>query len=108
MTKTQFMQKRCTEMCDFCMTALMFLTGHEIKARTHAHVESAHFQMRCLIRTWKAFGLWLHASQALMRHLVGKCVISAWVWVLAISKYPLKCVPAILALSHSSGYFNIQ
>ncbi len=29
-------------------------------------------------------GLWLRASQALMLHLVGKCTISTWAWVLAI------------------------
>ncbi len=30
-------------MCDLRMAALMFVTGHGIKARTHAHAEIAHF-----------------------------------------------------------------
>ena len=61
--------------------ALMFPTGHGIKARSYAHVEITH---RCIIRTWEARGLWSHASEALMMHLIGKCAISAWAWVLAI------------------------
>ena len=32
-------ENRCVQMCDFCMVALMFLTGHGIKAKTHAHGE---------------------------------------------------------------------
>ncbi len=65
-------------MCDFCMAALMFLTGQGIKARTHACGEITHFPTGCIIRTWKALGLWPCASQALMMHLIGKCAISAW------------------------------
>ena len=30
-------ERGCVEMCNFCMAALMFLSGHGIKARTHAH-----------------------------------------------------------------------
>ncbi len=77
-------EKRCAEMHDFHMAILMFLTGHGIKARTHAHAEIAHVPTRCIIRTWKALGLWLHAHQAPMMHLNGKFAISAWAWVLDI------------------------
>ena len=52
----------CAEMHNFCM----FLTGHRIKARTHASVEIAHFPNRGIIITWKALSLLPHASQALM------------------------------------------
>ena len=84
-TKAQFIQKNgCVEMCNFHMAALTFNTGHVIKARTHACIEIAHFPSWCIIRTWKALGLWSHASQALMVHLVGKCANSARAWVLAI------------------------
>ena len=76
-------EKGCMEMRDFHMAGLMFLTGHEIKARTHAHVEITHFLTQCIIRTWKALGLQPHNSQAGMMHLIGKCVISIWAWVLA-------------------------
>ena len=78
-------------MHDFCKVALMFLTGHGIKGRTHAHVEIAHFLTWCIIRTWEAqvagwgaFSLWPHTSRALMMHLIGKCVISTQIWDLAI------------------------
>ena len=64
------------------------LTGNEMKARTHANVESAHFPMRCITRTWKALRLQHRASQALVMHLVGKCAISAEAWFLGIY-YPL-------------------
>ena len=67
-------EKGCTDMCDFCMAALMFLTGHGMKVRTHAHVEIAHSPTWCIIRTWKALCLQPHASQALLIHLGGKCV----------------------------------
>ncbi len=61
MTKTQFMQRRgCAEMCNFCMAALVFLTGYGIKARTHAHAEITHFPTLCIIKTWKALDL--HAA----------------------------------------------
>ena len=36
-------EKGCVKMCDFCLAASMFLTGHGIKAGTHAYVEIAHF-----------------------------------------------------------------
>ena len=50
-------EKACAEMHDFCMAAVVFLTGHGIKARTHAHAEITHFLMRGIIRTWKALSL---------------------------------------------------
>ena len=74
-------EKWCTEMCNFRMAALMFLTGHGIK--TYAHSEIAHFPTQFIIRTWKALALWPRASQTMM-HLIGKCAISTWTWVLAI------------------------
>ena len=80
-------EKGCVEMLDFCMAALMFHTGHGTKARTHAHMEITHFQTQCNISTWKALGLQPHASQALMMQLIGKCMISAWIWVLTIFSY---------------------
>ncbi len=52
MTKTHFMQKRSVH--KFHMARLTFLTTHGIKARTHAHVEIAHFPTRCIIRAWEA------------------------------------------------------
>ena len=73
-------EKGCTEMHDFCM----FLTGHWIKARTHAHVEITHFSMRCIIMAWEAWDNRPSAFQILMMHSVGKCAISAQAWVLAI------------------------
>ena len=74
----------CAEMCHFCMVAFMFLTNDGIKVRALAHAEIIHFPTRCIIRTRKALTLQPHASQALTMHLVGKCMISAWAWVLAI------------------------
>ena len=71
------------------MAALMFLAGRGIKARSHAHAESTHFPTQCIIKTWKALSLWLHASQALKMHHVGKCVIPTWAWVLAITPFHL-------------------
>ena len=55
-------EKGCEEMCNFRMTVLMSLTGHEIKARTHTHGEMAQFPTWRIIRTWKALGLWPCAS----------------------------------------------
>ena len=82
-------------MHNFCMTALMFLTGHGKKARTHAHAEVAHLPTRCIIRAWEARGLRLSAFQVLMMHQVGKkCVISTWSWVLALFFYNVEwCIP---------------
>ena len=57
--------KRCAEMCDLCMYPLMFLTGHGIKARTHAHAEITHFPN----------GVY-HQGLGITR--------PAWAWVLAI------------------------
>ena len=71
-------EKRCAEMCDLRMAALMFITGHGIKAKSNANVETAHFPFRCIIRTWEALILWPCAYHALMMHLIGKCAISAW------------------------------
>ena len=50
-------EKGCVKMCNFCMAALIFLTGHGIIARSHGHVLIAHFQTWCIIRTWKTLGL---------------------------------------------------
>ena len=77
-------EKGCVEICGFCMAALMFPTDHGIKARTHVRAEIAHFPTQCIITNWKAIGLWPRASQALMMLFIGKCVISAWPWGLAI------------------------
>ena len=65
-------------MIDFCMAALMFLTGHEIKARTHTCVKIAHFLTQRSIRTWKSLNLQPHASQALVMYLIGKCAFCAY------------------------------
>ena len=52
------------------------------EARTHAHAEITYFPTRCIIGSWKAISLQPHASQGLMMHLVRKCAIAAWAWVL--------------------------
>ena len=39
-------EKGCMEMCDFHMAAMMYLTGHGLKARAHALVKITHFPMR--------------------------------------------------------------
>ena len=62
-------EKGCAEMHDFCMAALMFCTGHGIKAGIHACTEITLFPKKCIIRTWKALSLWPCASQAQMMHL---------------------------------------
>ena len=79
-------EKVCAEICDFCMAALMFLTDHGTKARTHAHVEITYSPTLSIIRMWKALCLWPCASQVLWMLLIGKCTISAWTWVLAIMR----------------------
>ena len=61
-------EKGCVEMRDSHMAALMYLTGHGIKARTHAHVEIAHFPTQCIIRAWESQGRGQSASQVLMMH----------------------------------------
>ena len=33
-------ENRCVEMCNFCMVDLLFLTGHGIKAGTHANAKT--------------------------------------------------------------------
>ena len=78
-------EKGHAEMHDIHMEALMFLAGHGIRARTHAHVRITHFPTCCAIRTWKALTLWPRASQALMMHVLGKYAISSSAWVLDIS-----------------------
>ena len=77
LTKTIHAEKGCAEICNFRMAASMFLRGHGIKARTHAHGEIAHFPTWCTIGTWKALSLQPHASQGLMMRLIGKCAFSA-------------------------------
>ena len=84
MTKTIHAEKRCAEMWNLHMDALTFLTDHGLKANTHICVKIAHFPTQCIIRTWKDLGLCPCASQALMMHLVGKCVVFAQAWVLAM------------------------
>ena len=74
-------EKGCVEMYAFHMASLIVLTGHGIKARTHAHAEITHIPTQCIIRTWKALGLWPHDSQPVMMHLVAECVISAFAWI---------------------------
>ena len=37
-------EKGCAELRDFCMAAIMFLTGHWIEARTHVHADIANFR----------------------------------------------------------------
>ena len=83
-------EKGCAEMHNFCVAALMFLAGHGIKARTHAHTEIAHFPTQYIIRTWREISLQPCASQALMVHLIGKCAISTWAWVPAIMSKKIK------------------
>ncbi len=63
---------------------LMFLTGNGIKTRTHACKEHCTFPNQVNHQNLGALGLRSCASHALMMHLVGKCAISAWAWVLAI------------------------
>ena len=77
-------EKGYVEMLDFHVAALLFLTGHGIKSRTHACAEITHLPNWCTIRAWKALGLWPRSPQALPIHLIRKCAISAWAWVLAI------------------------
>ena len=76
--------KGCAEMRNFHIDALMVLKGDGINVRTHAHAEIAHIPTQYIIKSWKALGLCPCASQAQMMHLVGKSVISAQPWVLAI------------------------
>ncbi len=65
-TKT-LAENRSAEMCNFWTIALMlFLTGNGTKARTHVHVEIAHFPTSFIIRTRKVLGLLPRASQVLM------------------------------------------
>ena len=66
-------------MHDFSMAALMFNTGHGIKAWAYAHVEITHFPNELQDQDLgSTAGCGPHAFQALMMHLVGKCVISTW------------------------------
>ena len=84
MSKTIHAEKWYAILPDFCMAALVFLTGHAIKARTHAHAKIAHFPTRHIIIIWKALVLQPHVSQDLMMHLVMECAISSQAWVLSI------------------------
>ena len=61
---TLYAGKGCVEMHDFHTAAMMYLTGHGIEARTHAHTEIAHFLMQCMTSAWKAPGLQLRAPQS--------------------------------------------
>ena len=47
-------EKGYVEMQDFCSAALMFLTGHGIKARIHVRAEIAHCPTQFIIKTWEA------------------------------------------------------
>ncbi len=69
------------------MAASMFLSGHGIKAKTHDHADITYFPIGCISTAWEAQGHRPSAFQALVMHLVGKCAISAWAWVLAIWFY---------------------
>ena len=77
-------EKWCVEIHNFCMADLLFFTGHGVKARTHVHEEIIHFPAQCIIRTWNALDPRPCASQALTMRVHGKCVISAWSWLLAL------------------------
>ncbi len=74
--------EKCAEICDFCMAASTFLTGHGIKARTHAHAEITNFLSRCTIRTWKALSLML--PRPWWCTLLGNVWFPNWAWDLAI------------------------
>ena len=113
MAKTHFMQKRGVQKKgDFCMAASMFLTGHGIKARTHAHAIIVYFPTRCIIRNWNALSLQPRASQGLMMHIVGNSMISAWAWFLAICMHigSYKYMTDIVCVEHKLGrtpYMNM-
>ena len=52
-------------------------------ARTHAHVEIAHFPTKCIIMAWEAGVHRPSPFQVLMMHLVVKCALFARAWDLA-------------------------
>ena len=54
---------------------------------------------RCIIRTWKALSLWPRAFQTLILHLVGKCTISTWAWVLAFIPWPVRNIKTAMQKS---------
>ena len=54
--------------------------------KTHVHAEIAYFPVTCIIRAWKARRCRPRDIQVQMMHLVQKCVISTWAWVLAFIK----------------------
>ena len=94
-------EKGCSKRHTFHMTALIFLTGHGIKARTHACVEITYLPTRCIIRTRKALSLQSRASQAMMMHLIGNfrkgigsCYIDTAILIL-IRLVFLTCSPSL-------------
>ena len=102
----------CAEIHDLYLTALMFLTGHGIRARTHSHVEITHFPTWCTTRTWTALGLRLRASHALMMLLVGKmCNFRMDMGSSYNVKYTFKTdcrTNCIFALRYHSYYLKMQ
>ena len=82
MTNTQFMEKRGVWKCVFLRDCLEVSYRSWDKSKNPCSCRNC--TIWCINRTWKALDPWLHASQALMKHLVGKCAISAGAWVLAI------------------------
>ena len=83
-TKTQLMQKRGVQKCMIphgCLD-VSYRSWHKSKnpclCGNHTFPYLEHHQ------NLEALGLWPHAPQALMIHLIGKCWISTWTWALAI------------------------
>ena len=73
-------EKGCVEMMisPWCFVQVMG------KKQEPMPMQKSHiFQLGAPLK-WKPLGLLPHAFQALVMHLVGKCVISAWAWVLPI------------------------
>ena len=83
MTKTLFMQRRCVQKC--AISTWLPWCFLQLKSKNPCPCRNCtHFPNWCIIRTRKALGLWSHASQTLMMHLIRKYAIFAWAWVLAI------------------------
>ncbi len=76
--------------------------GYNFIVRTHAHAGITHLSMICIIRAWEAWSRRLSAFQILMMHRVGKCVISAWAWLLAFIPCPVRNIKAAIQKSHIS------
>ncbi len=88
-------------MHNFGMAALMFLTVHGIKARDYGLVEITPFPTWCIIRPWKALGLWPRASQALWCTSFDFCmcmVLAMYPVFSALSVMSLICLPLLLSL----------